>query len=109
MGPDAAVDVRLPGHGCLDLDPHIVEVQRMAEWDKLGGPLRAHDAGEDGGLENGAFLGNDLPVAQLGGERGRQHHNGGGVRRAEGDRLAANVDHRGLVLGVEVGEHRDGS
>ena len=65
----------------------------------------AHHAGEDGRLKNRAFLRGDLTGAEECGEFARKGNDGDGVGGAARDGFIADVDHRGAVLRVEVGEH----
>ena len=57
------------------------------------------------GLKYRAFFGGDVAIAQEGGQRRREHDHGHGSGDTVGHGLGADIDHRGLTLGVEVGKH----
>jgi hypothetical protein len=89
----------------FDGDFTIIQRERMTERDEFARALGAHDAGQNRRLKYRAFLRRDIAVAQQRRQRRRQHHDGPSLRDAVGHGLGADIDHRGLTLGVEVGKH----
>ena len=81
-----------------------IEGQRVAERNDLGGFLDTHDAGQDRGMEDGAFFVLKLAIFHAGKDVGAQRDEAGGGGGADGGYLAGDVDHARLVRVVEVGE-----
>src|SRR5690606_5477611 len=92
-----------------DRDPAIVQGKRMAKRNQLRGFLGGHDAGDDGRLENRALFAENVPVLELGQDFRGQAHYGPGRGLAAGDVFAADIHHGGLVVSIEMREHRPGS
>ena len=77
----------------------------MAQGNQVAGAFGSHHAGEASGLENGAFFAGDLAVGDEHCEGARQHDGRHGMGGAVGGGLGADVDHRGLIFRVYMGEH----
>jgi hypothetical protein len=88
----------------VDLDPAVLEAQRVAEGDQLVRALGAHGAGDDRGLEHRALAGLEARLAQRLGDLAREAHPRLGDRDAVRDLLAAHVHHRRLAALVDVVE-----
>ena len=89
----------------IDVDLAIVERERVAERDEFAGFFCAHHAGENRGLKDRTFFRGDLTIAEEHGEFRRERNGGDGAGGAARNGFGADVDHRGAVVRVEVGEH----
>lgn len=102
-GLGGASDGRSPP-GELDIDLHAVQWKWMAEGDQLACLLRSHDAGENRGLEDWAFLGNQVLAVELSRDRFIHMDLRFSSGLSGGDILCGDIDHRSLVRVVDVGK-----
>ena len=73
----------------------LLERERMAERNQLGGALGGHDAREDRGVEHRALMRAMTAASQCTRHRRGQAHTRLGLGDAMGDGLGADIDHGG--------------
>ena len=86
------------------VDGAFGEGQGVAERDQVAGVFGCLDAGEDSGVEHGAFFAMQFFAVELGHDLGGELHDGAGGGAAASDGFVGDVDHVRLVVFVEVGE-----
>lgn len=76
----------------------------MAKWDPLGGAFRRHGTGDDGGVEDGTFFGLDITILEQSHDRGAGEDDAFSDRFPSGWNFFRDINHRGLVVVVDMSE-----